>query len=70
MDYRNGGTAFEIDGEVVNLEGVTDIGDICIWRFDYPHWVTQSDLKDQFDWGSEKGRWVATFPYNDPFLRV
>jgi hypothetical protein len=65
-DYRGGGTAFEVEGEVVDIEGVHDIGDICLWRFDYHHWVKQSDLKDQFDWGADDGRWVATFPYYDP----
>ena len=54
-DFRNGGTCFEIDGEV-----------ICIWRYDHPHWVTQSDLRDKFDWDSDAGRWVATFAYFDP----
>ena len=54
-DFRNGGTCFEIDREV-----------ICIWRYDHPHWVTQSDLRDKFDWDSDAGRWVATFAYFDP----
>jgi hypothetical protein len=66
-DYRNGGVSFEIDGEVVDLEGRHDIGDICLWRYDHHHWVTQSDLQDKFDWDSESGRWVATFAYFDPF---
>jgi hypothetical protein len=66
-DYRNGGVSFEIDGEVVDLEGRHDIGDICVWRYDHPHWVTQSDLQDKFDWEAESGRWVATFAYFDPY---
>lgn len=65
-DYRNGGTVFEIDGERVETEMVQDIGDICIWRYDHPHWVTQSDLGDKFDWDSDAGRWVATYAYFDP----
>jgi len=65
-DYRNGGTCFEIDGEIVDLEGRQDVGDICVWRYDHQHWVTQSDLKDKFDWESEAGRWVATYAYFDP----
>lgn len=65
-DYRNGGTCFEIDGEVVDLEGRQDVGDICVWRYDHQHWVTQSDLRDKFDWDSEAGRWVATYAYFDP----
>lgn len=65
-DYSNGGVVFEIDGKLVDLEGLHDMGDICLWRYDYHHWVKQSDLKDKFDWNSENGRWVATLPYYDP----
>lgn len=66
-DYRNGGTQFEIDGEIVDMEARHGIGDLLIWRYDHHHWVTQSDLQDKFDWDSEGGRWVATFAYFDPF---
>lgn len=65
-DFSNGGTCFEIDGEVIEMESRQQIGDICIWRYDHPHWVTQSDLRDKFDWDSDAGRWVATFAYFDP----
>jgi hypothetical protein len=66
-DFRNGGTCFEIEGEVVDMEARQGIGDICVWRYDHPHWVTQSDLSDKFDWQSDAGRWVATFAYFDPY---
>lgn len=62
-DYKCGGTVFDVDGLVVDIEGIHDLGDVCIWRYDYPHWVKQSDLRDQFTWDSEDGRWVATLPY-------
>ena len=65
-DFRNGGTCFEIDGEVVDTEAHQEIGDILVWRYDHHHWVTQSDLRDKFDWNSDAGRWVATFAYFDP----
>lgn len=65
-DFRNGGTVFEIEGERVETETVQDIGDICLWRYDHAHWVTQSDLGDKFDWDSDAGRWVATYAYFDP----
>lgn len=65
-DFSNGGTCFEIDGEVVDTEAHQEIGDILIWRYDHHHWVTQSDLQDKFDWTSDAGRWVATFAYFDP----
>lgn len=65
-DYRNGGTMFEIGDRRIGTEEVQDIGDICLWRYDHPHWVTQSDLGDKFDWDSDAGRWVATYAYFDP----
>ncbi len=65
-DYRNGGTCFEIGDEVIDMETRQGIGDICVWRYDLQHWVTQSDLSDKFDWASDAGRWVATFAYFDP----
>jgi len=64
--FRRGATVFEIDGEIVDMEGRQLLGDVCIWRYDHHHWVTQSDLSDKFDWNSEDGRWVATFAYFDP----
>ena len=66
-DYRKGGAVFEVDGEVVNTEGRHDVGDICVWRYDHQHWVSQSDLEDKFDWENDGGRWVATFAHFDPF---
>ena len=68
-DYHGGGTVFEIDGDVIDFEGNSRLGDICLWPFDVPHWVKQSDLSEPFDWQSERGRWVATFPHNNPFGR-
>ncbi len=65
-DFENGGTVFDIDGDIVSMEGRQQIGDICIWRYDYDHWVTQSSLQDKFNWDSNDGRWVATFAYFDP----
>ncbi|MGH6956870.1 MAG: hypothetical protein ACREEW_09435 [Caulobacteraceae bacterium] len=67
LDYRNGGTCFEIDGDVLDLGDRQDIGDITVWRYDHQHWVTQSDLKEKFDWDRADGRWVATYAYFDPF---
>lgn len=65
-DFRNGGTCFEIDGQVIDTEAHQQVGDILVWRYDHHHWVTQSDLQDKFDWSSDAGRWVATFAYFDP----
>lgn len=66
-DYKAGGTCFEIDKEVVSLEGLHDIGDLCLWHYDMDHWVSQSPLHDWFNWDSDKGRWVATLAYFNPF---
>jgi len=66
-DLRNGGACFEIGGQVVDLADRQEIGDICVWRYDHQHWVSQSDLRDKFDWDSEAGRWVATYAYFDPY---
>jgi hypothetical protein len=65
--FRQGATVFDIEGDVVDMDGRQLLGDLCIWRYDYHHWVSQSDLKDKFDWNSEDGRWVATFAYFDPY---
>jgi hypothetical protein len=65
-DFHRGATVFDIDGEIVDMEGRQQLGDICVWRYDYHHWVTQSDLSQKFDWSSTDGRWVATFAYFDP----
>jgi hypothetical protein len=63
VDYPSGGTCFEINGQVVDLEQQHDLGDIALFRFDVPHWVTPSDLKEKFDWDSERGRWTMVLPY-------
>jgi hypothetical protein len=64
--FHQGATVFDIDGDIVDMAGRQSLGDLCIWRYDYHHWVSQSDLADKFDWNSEDGRWVATFAYFDP----
>jgi len=64
--FKRGATVFDIDGDIVDMEGRQQLGDVCIWRYDYPHWVSQSDLQEKFDWNSTDGRWVATFAYFDP----
>lgn len=66
-DYKNGGTCFVVNDEVIDIEGKLDIGDLCLWPNDVDHWVKQSSLEDQFDWHSIKGRWVATLAYFDPY---
>jgi hypothetical protein len=62
-DFDQGGTGFEVDGDVVDLEAYHDLGDIALFRFDIPHWVRPSDLRENFDWRSERGRWTMVLPY-------
>lgn len=65
-DFRAGSTVFDIDGQTVDVGDAQNIGDILVWRYDYDHWVSQTDLSQKFDWNSEDGRWVATLAYFDP----
>ena len=62
-DFDRGGACFEVDGDVVDIEPYHDLGDIAFFRFDIPHWVQPSDLREKFDWHSERGRWTMVLPY-------
>lgn len=66
IDFRASSTVFDIDGQTVDVGNAQDIGDILVWRYDYDHWVSQTDLSQKFDWNSVDGRWVATLAYFDP----
>lgn len=63
VDYDKGGTCFDIDGTVIDIEPYHDFGDVALFRFDIPHWVNPSDLRRKFGWGSESGRWTMVLPY-------
>ena len=63
-DYGRGGACFDVGGEVVDIEPYHDMGDIALFRFDLPHWVNPSDLRDKFDWDSDRGRWTMVLPYH------
>lgn len=67
VDYSGGGTCFVVNNETIDMELKQDIGDLCLWPNDVDHWVKQSPLHDQFRWNSEKGRWVATLAYFNPY---
>ena len=66
IEFSMSSTVFDIDGRTISVDDAQDIGDILIWRYDYQHWVSQTDLAKKFDWNSEDGRWVATLAYFDP----
>jgi len=68
VDYSSGSnTNFEIDGEIVKTEGHHNIGDMTLFRYDVPHWISHSDAAEKFDWYSKRGRWVAILPLYDPW---
>jgi hypothetical protein len=64
VDFAQGGTCFEVDGAIVDIEEDHEFGDIALFRFDLPHWVNPSALRDKFVWESESGRWSMVLPYN------
>jgi hypothetical protein len=63
VDYDSGGTGFDVDGTVIDIEADHDLGDVALFRFDIPHWVNPSNLRHKFDWDSEAGRWTMVLPY-------
>lgn len=62
-DFRDGATYFEIGGEDVGTGDVHDVGDMILFRFDVPHWITPIDASDALDYSSQRGRWTAVLPY-------
>jgi hypothetical protein len=64
VDFAHGGACFAHMGSLIDIEPFHDIGDIALFRFDIPHWVSPSDLGEKFDWDSEAGRWSMVLPYN------
>ena len=57
VDFAQGGTCFETEGAVVDIERDHEFGDIALFRFDIPHWVNPLDLRDKFTWEFDAGRW-------------
>lgn len=66
-DYHSGGTGYVINNTIVETEGFQDIGDIILFRYDLPHWVSPSSAADRFNWDDPAGRWVAILPFYDPW---
>jgi len=64
-DYSNGGTRFALPtGEVVDVEGHHDIGDIVLFRIDLPHNVHPCDPEAELNFDDPAGRWSMILPYN------
>ncbi|OIN56422.1 hypothetical protein [Arsenicibacter rosenii] len=66
-DYHSGGTGYIINDTVIETEGFQDVGDIILFRYDLPHWVSPSSFADRFNWNDPAGRWVAILPFYDPW---
>lgn len=62
-DYDNGSTHFEMGGVRSGTDHVHDQGDLILFRFDIPHWISAIDQGEKFDPASPKGRWTAVLPY-------
>lgn len=63
VDYYRGGTCFEVNDQVVNTEDHHDLGDIIIFRYDLPHWITPVDQGKKLDFKNNAGRWTMVLPY-------
>jgi hypothetical protein len=63
IDFDRGSTCFEVNDAVIDIEPNHDLGDIAFFRFNIPHWVNPSNLREKFDWDSERGRWTMVLPY-------
>lgn len=66
-DYHSGGTGYVINDTIIETEGFQDIGDMILFRYDLPHWVSPSSFADRFSWDDPRGRWVAILPFYDPW---
>jgi len=63
IDHKTGSTTFQTSQGFIDIKNYHDIGDICLFRFNFPHAVTKVDPEKEIDWNSEKGRWTIVLPY-------
>ena len=63
LDFHSGGTHFDVKGTDISSEDVHDIGDMLLFRFDIPHWITPVDMSQPCDFSLASGRWTAVLPY-------
>jgi hypothetical protein len=63
QDFTSGGTGFEVDGQRYDTEDCHDIGDLILFRYDCPHWVTAVDQGVKFDPSLQRGRRTAILPF-------
>lgn len=63
LDFKTGGAGFEAAGELLDVAALHDIGDVALFRFDLPHWVSPVDIEEAVDRNSPRGRWTLTMSY-------
>jgi hypothetical protein len=62
-DFESGAIHFDTHGADVGTEWVHNIGDMILFRFDIPHWITAVEPEVQVDQGTSLGRWTLVLPY-------
>jgi hypothetical protein len=62
-DFHAGATHFDVEGEDVGTDLVHSIGDMILFRFDIPHWITPIDPDAELDYEASQGRWTLVLPY-------
>jgi len=62
-DFKEGGTCFRVDGIEYSFEGTHAMGDIILFRYDIPHWISPIDESESLDWTRKDGRWTMVLPY-------
>ncbi|SRR6266404_1971279 len=62
-DFKQGGTGFEIEGDLVDTSSIHEIGDVILFRYDLPHWVSPIDIEEAVESTSSRGRWTLVIPY-------
>jgi len=64
IDFTSGGTRFCDGKSWVSIEAFHDIGDICLFRYDFPHDVTEVDPHHHLSLERQEGKWSAVLPFN------
>lgn len=62
-DFKNGGTCFRVNSRNYSFEDTHAMGDIILFRYDVPHWITPIDDDEHLDWTRQAGRWTMVLPY-------
>ena len=62
-DFSKGGTCFRVDGVEYGFEDTHAMGDIILFRYDIPHWISPIDESESLDWTRKAGRWTMVLPY-------